>query len=431
VQELRKAAEEAMRVLGLDPSLFSEMPQTVAAMQERMSQLKISLLEKRSRALKLLGEEGGVINASDEVSYLRMLTAEVEQLEARLKVLQNSTVQAAFNARSVWEELGDAPELPRDAAAIKFSSATEPAVVPEEQRCMIDSSAAAAVVASLATWKECRAAAVSEVQQLHQQLRAFGSQDAVEAFLAENGTVHRGHRRACRLKLDELLKDVRAAEASTLQQIQHLYDETGLGTAAFKVFVASLERAESKEVRARMLAREIKRLEQYLDSVKEILGPLRELKFLVSAAVAFEANVQAGKARFSGNSLHFLEEEKFRRRFGHRYPELRDGLIEAIASWEARQSQKFVYHGLELCEGLTNIQGISLALVRVPGDLSVMGEVVKLLNIVDSGPPPPLPRSSVPTAKHPSPSSSRPSSAKSDPRSSCSMPRPLSRTPPP
>merc|ERR1740117_1637922 len=85
--------------------------------------------------------------------------------------------------------------------------------------------------------------------------------------------------------------------------------------------------------------------------------------------------------RFSGNSLHFLEEEKFRRRFGHRYPELREGLIDAIASREASERQRFIYHGKELRESLLGLQGQSVGLVRVPGDLSVMADVVQVLNI--------------------------------------------------
>merc|ERR1712070_238758 len=119
-----------------------------------------------------------------------------------------------------------------------------------------------------------------------------------------------------------------------------------------------------------MLATETRRVEQYMESIREILGPIRELKALVSAAVAFEANVQAGKARFSGNALHFLEEEKFRRRFSHRFPELRDGLIDAIADWEGRERKKFMYHGLDLREGLVGLQSLPVTLVRVPGDLS-------------------------------------------------------------
>lgn len=387
VDDLRETVEAAAKALGLDPSQV-RLTGGVAELRAEMSNLKAALLERRSRALELLGVEAGVIQAESEVEYLRMLTAEVESLETRLEALQSGTVQAAFGARLLWQELGESPELPRDTHAVRLSSVREAAALPKEQKAAINHFISMAVGTSLSAWQANQASARTETDRIHKALRAFGVEEVVELFLKEHGTLHKSHRLACRLKLEEVLTEIRASEVPALRHLRRLFEEAGLGSAAFEVFAASLDSADSKVERAAMLENETKRVERYIEAIAQILGPIRELKALVIAAVAFEANVQAGSSRFSGNSLHFLEEEKFRRRFGHCYPNLRDAVIDAIASREASERQKFMYHGVDLREGLLNIRGVSVNLVRLPGDLSVMGEVVKLLNLADPGPMP-------------------------------------------
>jgi hypothetical protein len=305
----------------------------------------------------------------------------------RLKAMQAGAIQAASRARSLWEELGEWPQRPRDNSAVRLSAEPKPDVPPVDES-LINSSVASDVAASLSAWEARNEFAVSELSRLHKALRAFGIFEVVDPFIKEHATVHKTDREACQQKLDELLAEVKASEVPALCRLFKLYEESGLGSEAFNKFVSSLDNAECKEFRAQMIEKEIKRAEVYLESIGAIVGPLKELKALVQAAVAFEANVQAGKARFSGNALHFLEEEKFRRRFGRQFPELRDGLIEAIGDWEARKREKFVYHGLELREGLVGLQALPVALVRLPGDLTSMDQVVELLKITDPSPVP-------------------------------------------
>jgi len=293
----------------------------------------------------------------------------------------------AFESHSLWEALGEKPAMPRDASVVRICAAKEIALVPKEQKLAINSVIAAAVASSLAAWQACHAFATEELDRLHKALRAFGSSETVEPFLREHCTVHHKDREACQKRLDELLVDVKASEVPAIERLKRLYEEAGLGGDAFKAFVIMLDGEESKEARKKLLEKETKRVDKYIESITLILGPLRELKALVVAGVAFEANVQAGKSRFSGNSLHFLEEEKFRRRFGARYPELIDVLIEAIVTWERDSGMKFAYHGVNLREGLESIAGQTVGLVRVPGDLSSMDKVVTLLNLADPGSP--------------------------------------------
>jgi hypothetical protein len=385
MKEMREAVEKSFRLLGLDPAAIPTGG--AAALEDEMIKLRALLLERRSKALQLLDEEADEIKEQDEVKYLQLLNAEVERLEARVESLQTSAVKAACRARSLLEELGESPLKPRDVHVLRLSSAAKP--LTQEAKSAISRIIAAAVDTSLIAWEAHHESAKTEMERLHKGLHAFGTVDVVKAFLQENGTIHSAHRLACRLKLDEILKEVRESEVPALQHLRQLYDDAGWEAKFFKEFAASLDTAESRQDRSRMIAKETRRVECYIESVKQLLGPIRELKALVAAAVAFEANVQAGQTRFSGNSLHFLEEEKFRRRFGHRFPELRDGLIEAITAWEAKEGKKFTYHGLQLCEGLQGIRGLSVALVRTPGDLSIMGEVMKLLSIVDPGQPAP------------------------------------------
>jgi len=382
VAELREAVAEGMRALGLDPSKI--LQGGVAALEEEMERLKAGLYARRCAALQLLGEASVAILAKDDVEYLRLLTAEVKRLEARVRALQAGTVQAACRACFIWEALGESTESDRDSHALRLSSNREPEAL-QEAESAINSVIAASVEISLSAWEARHEFATAEQKRLHRALRAFGMARVVEPFLKEHGSVHFTDREACQRELEQYLIDARASEASALQYLRRLCEEAGLGSVTFEAFAVSLDGASSKKAREDMLAKEITRLESYIASIAAILGPLRELKALVVAAVAFEANVQAGKTRFSGNSLHFLEEEKFRRRFAHCYPELRQGLIEAIAQWEAKEKQTFIYHSLRLREGLLGIQGLAAGLVRVPGDLSALGAVVTLLNIADPG----------------------------------------------
>lgn len=406
VQELREAVAEAMRVLGLDPSQVSG---GVAELEAAMADLKQKLLERRSRALGLLGETGGDIDAKDQVEYLRFLTADVQGLEVRLGALQAGAMQAAFRARSLWEEVGESPQQPRDSHAFRLSADRKPSVLAEDESC-INSIEAAAVAASLSAWEDRRDSAASELTGLHRALRSFGSSDVVEPFIKDHASVHKTHREACQQKLYELLAQVRASEAPALNALRHLYEVSGLGSEAFEAFVASLDSAACMEARAQMIVQETKRVERYLESIAKILGPLAELKALVEAAVAFEANVQAGKNRFAGNALHFLEEEKFRRRFGHDFPDLRDGLIEAISVWEAHVNKKFIYHGFALREGLVGLQSLPVNLVKVPGDLSSVEQVVQMLKLTEPPPAPAARRKA--NRSHSQPPSARSSSRK-------------------
>lgn len=377
IQDMQTAIAQAMRAMGLDPADFPLGVASVAELQAEVARLRESLLERRNRALKILGEAGETIDADSESDFLKKLTAEVQGLEDRVKSLQKAAMTSAMRARELWEMLGEAPELPRDDYAKKFSSGA----VPEDH---INFLIASAIETSLSAWEARHAEATEELERLHRAIRAFGVREIVEPFLKQHNSVHLADRRACEAKLDEILAALRKEEAVARERLRQLYEETGLGSVAFEAFVKLLDNAESRDARKRMLAKETKRLERYLESIFSILGPLRELKALVIAAVAFEATVKAGNNRFSGNSVHFLEEEKFRRRFACRYPELLDGVIEAISSYEAREKQKFMYHGMELRLGLLQIQGKEVGLITVPGDLSSLAEVMVLCNIVEA-----------------------------------------------
>jgi hypothetical protein len=157
-------------------------------------------------------------------------------LEKRVEQMQAKAVDSACSARSLWEELGENPALPRDSNAMRLSSIRRPATIPKEEVAAISITVASLIEASLTAWQTSHANAVTESERLHKALRAFGAGDVIEDFLKKHATVHRDHREACQRKLEELLADVRAAEQKAIQQLRRLYDEAGLGSAALDIF---------------------------------------------------------------------------------------------------------------------------------------------------------------------------------------------------
>jgi len=383
VAYLNRAVADARRVLGLNEEISASMDLAAgrkdALLRDEVPRLIRMLRERRAQALHILGRASLIDDEPKESqAQLRALVNEVEHLEAVVLAMRKEALAAAARARVIWEELGEPPKFPRDHEAVRLSVTRLDGI----EDCIVQSMADA-VQLSLSAWQSSYTAAEAEQARLHKALRAFGSVEVVEEIIATLGSLHCDDLAACRRQLDNIMVSVLADERLPRENLMRLYQETSLGTAAFRSFEASLDSAESREARRQMLVQKTEELERYLLSLQPILSPLRELKALVVAAVAFESNIQAGPHRFAGNAVHFLEEERFRRRFGQRYPELIDRLVEAITCWEHDENRRFMHHGLELREGLVSIQGQELTLVRVKGDLSCMNHVVDLLRLAE------------------------------------------------
>lgn len=424
LDNMKEAVAESCRIMGLDPSHAGG---NMAQLETKMKALKEALLKRRVKAQSVLCVQEHPIEAKDEVEFLKTLNTEVEALEKRVKDLQSSAIRAAIRTRELWEELGEPPQKPRDSEAIRLSADRKPD--PNSSLMMtINAKIAAATHESLSTWEGRRRWAEEDLSRLHKALRNFGSLSVVDPFIKDHSTVHSNDRAACQQKLDQVLKEVKTREVPALNHLRQLFEDAGLGSAAFEAFVATLDEATSQEMRAQMIEKETKRVDRYLESICRIRGPLEELRSLVTAAVAFEANVQAGKSRFSGNALHFLEEEKFRRRFAHRYPDLLAGMIDAITAWEADHAGKtFTYHGVEMKEGLLSVKSAPATLVKIPGDLSSMDQVVELLKLASpsqqTAPAAPAPtRKLHRSASTPSPTPKKGSSSTAQQRSPTSSP---------
>jgi len=374
LKELRQALVDAARALGLDPSELLARAQGMSALAEELRRRRSQLCERRDKALQVLEEACQPLHhAEEDPEYVKMLSAQVKDLEARALALQSNAVKSAVRARVLWKELGEQPE-PRDDHAVRLSADGKP----DNIEATITRRIAEAVEASLSAWQDRYANAEAERRRLHKALHAFGIPEDVNAFLAAHGALDCSSLAACQKKLDEVMVEVLAEERKPKNHLKQLYHEFGLGSKSYQRFEESLDTAESREARRMMIAKEA---ERYQESLAPILGPLREIKALITAAVVFESNVQAGDMRFSGNSLHFLEEEKFRRRFARTYPELIEKLIEAVSGWEHREQNTFLYHGSAFREGLMNMRGREVALVRVPGDLSTIRSAVDLFHV--------------------------------------------------
>merc|ERR1712216_266170 len=200
----------------------------------------------------------------------------------------------------------------------------------------------------LSAWEARHAEAEKERDRLHAALRGFGSKEVAEEIIGKFGSLHVSDRKECRIKLRELQTEVLATEASDRQRLCDLYEQTGSDTNALELFFAALDEELSGELRQTRLVEEVQRFEDYSSSVQSILQQLDELKTLVLEGSRFEAAAAAEKDRFAGKSLHFLEEEQFRKSFARRYPQLRDGLLRDLEAWESSSGVGFVYRGAQV-----------------------------------------------------------------------------------
>jgi len=341
--------------------------------QQRLEKLEI----RRQAACLVLGEDMTPQSCEDLCERAQGMQRLVDELDAQVDELRRTAWDSGARAREIWEELGQSPNSPEDDAVVALLKSTTGSAD-------LMPGALAAVRASRLSWERRREEVAVERDKLHVALGGFGESDEVNEFLRLHGGLKTEDLEACRTKLQELQAAARAAEEPLRERLRHLYDVSGVGHAALEAFLAQMElEATSLAERRRMLLEENGRMDRYYESVRGILGQLDELKALVVQGARFEGVTQSGQNRFSGNSLHFLEEEKFRKMFARRYPSLRDALITAISEWESSSTKVFVYHGQEVRQQLTAMRGMESELVRAPGDLSVVGKLLQLLDVHD------------------------------------------------
>jgi len=166
-------------------------------------------------------------------------------------------------------------------------------------------------------------------------------------------------------------------------QLYRLYDITGAEMRPLERLFNAVEESMTVRARREKLAEEVERMERYYESVRPIIDKLEELKSLVLEGARFEEMAQSVENRFKGNSTHFLAEEKFRKKFLTRYPLLRDGLLQDIEGWSAENGQVFVYRGRQLRESLAEMRKMEVDFESTPGDLTVVGRLLQVLNVPD------------------------------------------------
>lgn len=259
--DVRDALAEAARALGIDPSQLGKGGLT--AMMEELRRCRSQLCERREKALQILEESlHPSQHAEDDPASVKMLIAEVEGLEARVLALQSNAMRAASHARTLWEELGELSEPRRDDHAARLSADGQD----DHIATTITRSVADAVETSQRAWLDRHGCAEAERLRLHRALHAFGLPEDINEFLATHCALHCHDLAACRDKFDEVMAAVRAEERRPKHTLRQLYEESGLGSAAFRLFEDSLESAESRVARQRMLARETERFQESLSN---------------------------------------------------------------------------------------------------------------------------------------------------------------------
>eukprot|EP00435_Cladocopium_sp_Y103_P005488 s3877_g1.t2 len=369
--QLRKDLAEACAAMGLDPSQLADFenlsPEELQKEAEKRKQQVQQQLEELAMAM------GVDVADLPQDGDLGAMAAKLKELQKDMSDLKDRTLENARRCKEIWDELRLGPTLPRDAAAEHLSLASS---------AVVNAAMAAQVRRSLEAWEAQRESSRKEAELLHEQIRghAVDAADA-EAFLAQHAALHQEDLDSCRIKLQDLKEACRAAEKPLRQHLRQLYHKTGCDTKDLEQLFRQVEDEATARARRKCLENELRRMEDYAESISVILGQREELKALVLAGESFERAAQAGEGRWVGSSKHFLEEEKFRKRFLRQYPQLRDQIIESIEQWEESNSKTFSHKGIPLGDRLRSLREHEAVLASAKGDLSIMGILLQALGI--------------------------------------------------
>ncbi|CAK8995568.1 unnamed protein product [Durusdinium trenchii] len=362
-EQLRRDLAEACAAMGLDSSLINVEQLTPEQLQKEVQRRKEQVQQQLEEMAMALGLDPEDFQLED----LASMAAKLKDFQTELSSLKDTAIQNACRARDIWVELRLAPQLLRDQHAAELSEAHDaPAVT---------AAVGAAVRRSLDAWEAQREEAVKEAESVHQLIRGHAAPPEAEAFLAEHSGLHQEDLERCRSKVQDLRRACRDAEKPIRQHLRQLYHQTGCALENLEACYQEVEQSGTSRQRKKILEKETRRIEDYKESVSAILGQREELKALVLAGESFERQAQAGPGRWVGSSKHFLEEEKFRKRFLKQYPLLRDKIIESIEEWEGSNEKIFTHKGIGLGDRLRELRDHPVALASAKGDLSIMGRL--------------------------------------------------------
>lgn len=368
--QLRTDLAKACAAMGLDPSQLADFenlsPEELQKEAEKRKQQVQQQLEELAMAM------GVDVADLPQDGDLGAMAAKLKELQKDMSDLKDRTLENARRCKEIWDELRLGPTLPHDAAAEHLSLA---------RSAVVNAAMAAQVRRSLEAWEAQRESSRKEAELLHEQIRGHAVDADAEAFLTEHAGLHQEHLESCRVKLQDLKEACRAAEKPLRQHLRQLYHKTGCDTKDLEQLFRAVEDETTARARRMQLENELRRMEDYAESISVILGQREELKALVLAGESFERAAQAGEGRWVGSSKHFLEEEKFRKRFLRQYPQLRDQLIESIEHWEESNSRTFSHKGIPLGDRLRSLREHEAVLASAKGDLSIMGILLQKLGI--------------------------------------------------
>eukprot|EP00930_Biecheleria_cincta_P038587 TRINITY_DN26504_c0_g1_i1.p1 TRINITY_DN26504_c0_g1~~TRINITY_DN26504_c0_g1_i1.p1 ORF type:complete len:535 (+),score=103.01 TRINITY_DN26504_c0_g1_i1:22-1605(+) len=292
------------------------------------------------------------------------LESEVSMLRAEVQSRRDEVVRAAKQTRETWQALGETPRECDDMLLMALQM--------QGAEIELSDSAIAAVRSSAAAWDAKKAEVAAEVRRIQAVLKGFGETDA---FLQEHATLHSADRTACKDRLKQLQSSLRTENSPKHERLRYLYDVTGMGPTALSTFYASLDEESdtASAWRARFM-QEYDRVGKYHESIHGILMQLEELHALVLEGSRFAAAKKVNEVP----SLHFLEQEKFRKTLARRYPLMHDKLIGDIQRWESAAHQRLQYHGSPLTEQLIRAHEMEADPIR--GILAVVEPLLQVFS---------------------------------------------------
>lgn len=284
--QLRTDLAKACAAMGLDPSQLADFenlsPEELQKEAEKRKQQVQQQLEELAMAM------GVDVADLPQDGDLGAMAAKLKELQKDMSDLKDRTLENARRCKEIWDELRLGPTLPRDAAAEHLSLA---------RSAVVNAAMAAQVQRSLEAWEAQRESSRKEAELLHEQIRGHAVDADAEAFLTEHAGLHQEDLESCRVKLQDLKEACRAAEKPLRQHLRQLYHKTGCDTKDLEQLFRAVEDETTARARRMQLENELRRMEDYAESISVILGQREELKALVLAGESFERAAQAGEGR--------------------------------------------------------------------------------------------------------------------------------------
>ena len=184
-----------------------------------------------------------------------------------------------------------------------------------------------------------------ETKASAEELNGLDVEGGAPNFIAQHSSLRVCDSQACEEKLKVLRRVLVEREKPVREALRSIYKETHSTMDQLEFFFMTVDECDCVVKRSELLEAQVSEMGALKESLQPLLESISEREALLTKARTFEEAAENSAGRFKGSSLHFIEEEKFRKQFTKRYPRIVATLRKEIANWEETQDKVFMYDG--------------------------------------------------------------------------------------